>query len=345
MKPAALDVHEVSFAYASAPVLRHVSLTVNAGEIVAVLGASGSGKTSLLRLIAGFERPAAGRISIEGTVVADGNTSVPPERRGLGYVPQEGALFPHLTVAKNVGFGLARGDRDRVREALALVGLEGLEERYPSELSGGQQQRVALARALAPRPPLVLLDEPFSSLDAGLRVAMRREVRATLTRAGATTLIVTHDQDEALSIADRVAVLRDGDVVQFADPATVYRQPADRRLAEFIGEISTVGGRRLGAIVSCTLGDFRSDTDGETGPVTVAFRPEQLSLHNGGGTPSARVSEVEFFGHDALVSVELDTGESVRARVHPSNIPAIGAPVRVSIIGKPLIFESTSAAS
>lgn len=340
MKPAALEICDVSFAYASAPVLRRINISVRAGEIAAVLGASGSGKTSLLRLIAGFERPDTGRIAIDGKVVADHDTFVPPERRGLGYVPQEGALFPHLTVAQNVAFGLARGDSARTDEVLALVGLTGLEQRYPSELSGGQQQRVALARAIAPRPPLVLLDEPFSSLDAGLRGEMRREIRATLARAGATALIVTHDQDEALSIADRVAVLRDGEVVQFADPATIYGRPTDRRLAEFVGEISTVRGEHRDGQITCALGTFAAPLGMVADEVSVAFRPEQLEIDAASGTARASVRQVEFFGHDALVTVELVNGETVIARVHPSKIPATGAHVGVGVIGAPLIYTT-----
>ena len=225
--------------YASgAPVLQGVNLSVPAGSLVAVLGLSGCGKTTLLRAIAGFERVQRGRIALGTRTLDDGHrVYVPPERRGIGYVPQEGALFPNLSVQANVAFGLSRAQRrtDVVRELLELVGLAHLARRFPHQLSGGEQQRVALARALARRPEVLLLDEPFSSLDASLRSTVREEVSALLRRQGATTVLVTHDQEEALSLADSVAVLRDGTIVQQGTPAELYSKPVDARLASFLG--------------------------------------------------------------------------------------------------------------
>src|SRR5580692_5618650 len=220
-------------AFGDHPVLTGLDLEVPAGSLTAILGPSGSGKTTLLRVLAGFERGDAGTVTIGGSVVDGPDAHLAPERRQIGYVPQEGSLFPHLTVAANIGFGLPARQRKgpAIAELLDAVGLAGLGERYPHQLSGGQQQRVALARALAIRPRVVLLDEPFSSLDAGLRASVRGDVRAVLRERGTTAVLVTHDQDEALSFADRVAVLREGRIVQEGNPDEVYRQPADAGVA------------------------------------------------------------------------------------------------------------------
>jgi iron(III) transport system ATP-binding protein len=232
-------------AFGSTAVLTGVDLDATPGSFLAILGPSGEGKTTLLRLIAGFEAPDAGTIEIDGEPVVGGGRSLPPERRRVGVVPQEGALFPHLTVAQNVGFGLRRrqGRAERVAECLSLVGLEGFENRRPHQLSGGQQQRVAVARALAPRPSVVLLDEPFSALDAGLRAKVRHDVRQALRIAGTTSLLVTHDQEEAFSMADAVAVLRGGRIAQTDDPVTVYTNPSDLAVATFVGQ-GVLNGQR-----------------------------------------------------------------------------------------------------
>ena len=236
----ALSVKELWKGYGEQPVLRGVDLEVPAGSLSAVLGLSGCGKTTLLRVIAGFERAERGAVSLGGVTIEDGTTYVPPERRSVGYVPQEGALFPHLNVAGNVGFGLTRAERrgTTVDELLEMVGIGSLGKRLPHELSGGEQQRVALARALARRPQALLLDEPFSSLDASLRTRVRQEVHELLRRQGITTVLVTHDQEEALSMADNVAVLREGRIVQQGAPAELYQSPADARLAGFLGEVN-----------------------------------------------------------------------------------------------------------
>jgi len=225
-------------AFGAHPVLSGLDLEVRAGSLTAILGPSGSGKTTLLRLLAGFERADAGAISIGDGLVDGPGVDVPPERRRIGYVPQEGSLFPHLTVAANVGFGLSARERrgGRVASMLELVGLGGLGRRYPHQLSGGQQQRVALARALTIEPAVVLLDEPFASLDAHLRASVRADVQEIFRRAGTTAVLVTHDQDEALSTADRVAALRDGKIAQCAPPEDLYRRPADPSLARFAGD-------------------------------------------------------------------------------------------------------------
>ena len=249
--PAALSVRGAVKTFGRLRALDGVDLTVPPGALLAVLGPSGCGKTTLLRCIAGFERLDAGEISLLGRTVAGPGIHLPPNRRRAAIVPQEGALFPHLTVAQNVGYGLDRAARrsGRVAEVLAMVGLDGYQDRMPHQLSGGQQQRVAIARALAPRPPLVLLDEPFTALDAGLRAQLRRDVRAALRADGASAVLVTHDQDEALSMADLVAVLRRGRIVQVDTPARVYSEPADSWVAGFVGEAVLLPGRLAGATV------------------------------------------------------------------------------------------------
>jgi iron(III) transport system ATP-binding protein len=258
-----------------------VDLSVESGEFVGVLGPSGCGKTTLLRLIAGFERPDAGGIEIDGTVVAGPRRNVPPEQRRIGMVFQESALFPHLDVADNIGFGLPRRGRgERVAELVALVGLAGLQRRMPHELSGGQQQRVAVARALAPDPALILLDEPFSSLDATLRAQLRGEVRDILQAAGATAVFVTHDQGEALEISDRVAVMRAGRIEQVSTPDELYLRPVNRFVAGFVGEANLLPGEVRRGEVQTLAGRFRSGNgalaDGTR--AEVLLRPEQLHM-------------------------------------------------------------------
>jgi len=258
-----------------------VDLQVHPGEFLGVLGPSGCGKTTLLRLIAGFERPDGGGIEIDGSVVAGPRRMVPPEQRRIGMVFQESALFPHLDVAGNIGFGLGRRGRDtRISELVALVGLAGLQHRMPHELSGGQQQRVALARALAPDPALILLDEPFSSLDATLRTQLRGEVREILRSAGATTVFVTHDQDEALEISDRVAVMRAGRIEQVSTPDELYLRPINRFVAGFVGEANMLPGVVHGDEVRTLVGSFHAPdgllADGVR--AEVLLRPEQLHM-------------------------------------------------------------------
>jgi iron(III) transport system ATP-binding protein len=301
--------------FGAQPVLRGVDLTVPEGTLAAVLGPSGCGKTTLLRIVAGFDNPDAGEVLIGGRAVAGPGLSrgraVAPERRAVGIVPQEGALFPHLTVAGNVGFGLPRGraSSSRVEQMLELVGLAGYGSRMPHELSGGQQQRVAVARALAPAPALILLDEPFSALDTGLRAAVREDVRVALVAAGATAVLVTHDQQEALSMAGLVAVLQGGRIVQAAAPADLYTRPADLDVASFVGEAVVLPAtlHRDGTLADCVLGTVpvRPVKDAATASGTVLLRPEQIMLGPAGDGVPARVTGVQFFGHDALVELSL----------------------------------------
>jgi iron(III) transport system ATP-binding protein len=297
--------------FGSKPVLTGVDLRVEPATITSILGPSGSGKTTLLRVICGFERAQSGSVAIDDETVDDATHFVPPERRRIGYVPQEGNLFPHLSIAANVRFGLPRGaaSRRRVTELLEMIGLADRARSYPHQLSGGQQQRVALARALAVSPRLVLLDEPFASLDASLRASVRGDVIRILREAGATALLVTHDQDEALSLSDSVAVIRDGVIAQLASPEQVYAHPADADLAHFIGDVNLVTGSIDGDGVLTPLGRLALDPASAAAAAaggsvaTVMVRPEQLLLATGsaGDDRACEVVDHEFYGHDAIV--------------------------------------------
>lgn len=343
----ALEIRALEAGYGRESVLRGIDLTVASG-VTAILGSSGCGKTTLLRAIAGFVEPRAGTIEVAGVQVVGDARSVPARRRGIGYVPQEGALFPHLSVARNITFGLARGERRSagavVEEALAMVELDpALASRYPHQLSGGQQQRVALARALAPRPSLVLLDEPFSSLDAGLREETGRAVVRALRAASAAAVLVTHDQGEALSLADQVAVMAAGQFLQVAPPATVYLEPADPRVASFLGHASllpgTVDGEGGG---TCALGVVRVRTSAGqgAGAAQLAVRSEQLQIRTDGtGTPGD-VVDVSFFGHDATIRLRLASGEEVAARTPADSVPQAGERVGVGVVGEVVAFPA-----
>ena len=308
----AVSLRGVTRAYGTTPVLRGVDLDVASGTFAAILGVSGCGKSTLMRLIAGFDHVDSGTIDLGSVRVDDGHRALAPERRRVGYVPQEGALFPHLDVRANVAFGLPRRERGqaRVDELLDLVGIGGLQRHRPHELSGGQQQRVALARALATRPDVILLDEPFSALDPGLRAETRAEVRRAVKALGTTALLVTHDQDEALSCADLVAVLRDGIIVQAAAPRELYHAPCDVPLACFLGEANVVPATIEDGVAQTPLGPVRlRDAAGEGARGVVVLRPEELTLTATGpdaGAANAEVGAVEFYGHDARIELRLD---------------------------------------
>jgi iron(III) transport system ATP-binding protein len=344
----AVQIRHVTKTYAGrppVPALRGVSLDVPEGSLVAVLGPSGCGKTTLLRVLAGFERPDGGTVTIGDTLVADGGkVSVPPERRHVGIVPQEGALFPHLDVGANVGFGLtklpARERAARVAELLELVGLAGYERRRPHELSGGQQQRVALARALAPAPAVVLLDEPFAALDTGLRAAVREEVASCLTEAGTTAVLVTHDQTEALTMADTVAVMRDGVIVQSGAPDEIYRAPADLDTARFLGDVVVLRGDLTGGGVATFLGHLPAA--GPSGPVDVLLRPEQI-VRDPSSATAATVRAIHYHGHDALVELDV-ASHLVLARWTTVDLPAPGDVLTVGVAGPPAVFPATGLA-
>ncbi len=306
----AIELLAAAKSFDTTPVLTGVDLTVPVGSITAVLGASGSGKTTLLRLIAGFERLDSGSITIGERVVDDGRRTVTPQHRGIGYVPQEGALFPHLTVIGNIAFGLSRRDHAKAGQLLELTGLQELRKRYPHQLSGGQQQRVALARALAIGPQVVLLDEPFSALDASLRGDLRRDVARILRETETTAILVTHDQDEALALADQIALLADGRVRAIAAPRALYRDPPDADTAAAIGEANLLPVDTSSGLARSALGMIPVRHNGTTppdGPSRLLIRPEQLVLHREkrDRMASAIVVEVNYHGHDALARVQL----------------------------------------
>ena len=328
----ALECHHLHKSYNDTVAAQDVSLAIEAGEFVTLLGPSGCGKTTTLRLIAGFETPDSGAIKMNGRDVFNQRINVPVEERRIGMVFQEYALFPHLNVADNIGFGLhnqKNGKHQRVDAMLEVVGLGELHKRMPHELSGGQQQRIALARALAPQPDILLLDEPFSNLDAALRAQVRAEVRSIIKGAGITTIFVTHDQQEALSLSDKVAVMFDGYIAQIASPHTLYTHPTSREVAAFIGEANFLRGEANGDSATCVLGNI-SLSETQHGGVELLLRPEALQLdternHN------ASVSWVEFYGHDQRIGVQLDDGTPLIIRADTRHIYAIGQRVAVVV--------------
>jgi iron(III) transport system ATP-binding protein len=344
----AIDVRGVDKSFGTTAVLRDVSLRVAPGSIVALLGPSGCGKTTLLRSIAGLERIDAGEIRIGDRVVSAPSAYVLPEKRRVGMVFQDWALFPHLTVAQNVAYGLPRTERKghRVAEVLELVDLPALGDRLPSTLSGGQQQRVALARALAPQPRVLLLDEPFSNLDTALRVQVRSEVHQLLAELGVTTIFVTHDQEEAFVLGDEVAVLHDGRLVQQAPPAELYARPASPWVAGFVGDANLVPGTADGVCARTPVGLVPLE-EPAGGAVQVLLRPEELRLDaaNGNGDQPAVVELREYYGHDTVYLVRPEGSATVRVRA--GSVPRFGRGDRVAIryVGPPAVaFSATNSA-
>lgn len=319
-----------------------LSLDVVAGEVLVIIGPSGCGKTTLLRLVAGVETPDAGRIELQGRTVYGPDGVVPPEKRSVGLVPQDYALFPHMTVAANVGFGLTRRDRrnraERVSEVLELVQLADLAERYPHELSGGEQQRIALARSLAPDPALILFDEPFSNLDQALRSDVRSETRRIIEASGTTAIFVTHDQEEAFSLAHRVAVMLDGSIHQIGASSDVYLRPASRRVAEFLGDANFLPGRIHNGYVKCELGTLPVLADFD-GPADVMVRAENLQISLSEGVPAEVVSG-EFYGHDQVTVVRTSTGRMFRIRSLVNLDVSPGQQVRIKVGGDVVAYPA-----
>lgn len=337
----AVRCEELTKTFRHTPAVRRINLAVQTGEILALLGPSGCGKTTTMRLIAGLERPDAGCITIGDRLVVGPGIFVPPEQRQVGMVFQNYALFPHLSVGENVAYGLKRGqDRAaRVHEVLSLVDLQGMERRMPHELSGGQQQRVALARALAPRPQVLLLDEPFSGLDAGLRDQVRGDVARILRESGATVVFVTHNQDEALFLGDRVAVMNEGYVEQVARPEELYLNPASRFVAEFMGAAFFLKGVARTNGLETELGFLPQPVALATGSaIEAAARPDDLTLApdpNG----NARIVTTVYQGGNYLYEVLLPSGNVVRCQGPHTARYAPGTAVRVELTpGHPLAY-------
>jgi iron(III) transport system ATP-binding protein len=332
-----LDQVTKQFAKSSVPALDTIDLALTRGCLLSLLGPSGCGKTTLLRLIAGFEQPDQGTISLAGHIVAGAGHSIPPERRRLGMVFQEFALFPHLTVGQNISFGLkqvglpVQDVRRRTGEALELVALSGLEKRYPHQLSGGQRQRVALARALAPNPDLILLDEPLSNLDVQVRHYLRHEIRHILKETGTTAVFVTHDREEAMVMSDRIGVMRQGQLEQIGTPEEIYCAPRSRFVAEFVSQANFLNARRRGSAWETEVGTFETVTpsiqDGEIGEL--AIREEDFTLKPD-KEGRATILDRQFLGHSHRYCLTTPSGQQIHARTPPSSILPIGSRVRLS---------------
>lgn len=354
-----LRVDDLTVRLGGRDVLREVDVSAADGELLAVVGPSGCGKTTLLRSIAGLVRAASGDIRLGTRLVATHGLHLRPERRGIGWVPQDATLFPHLTVAQNVAFGMPspagrrvglrrRAQDPEIRRVLDLVGLGGFADRMPAQLSGGQAQRVSLARALASRPALVLLDEPFAALDPLLRHELRESVPAWLREEGVTGVLVTHDQEEALSLADRVAVMQDGRVLQQDSPVAVFGRPATAWVAGFVGDAVFLPGEWHEDVVETALGRVPAQWAEQSGAeevpvpqagaaVTAMLRPEQLAVApDPAGT--AVVRRARFTGHSALLEIALDDGAILHARVASPSATPPGSRVRLSVSGGALAY-------
>lgn len=353
-----------------AKVLDNVSLTLEHGELLGLLGPSGCGKTTLLRVIAGFEEISLGTVEIAGKIVCTNCDSLAAEKRNTGMVFQDYALFPHFTVAENIAFGLKNQGkkhrqtkftlkklssleiRHRVSEVLELVGLSGLEQRYPHQLSGGQQQRISLARALAPQPALILLDEPLSNLDVQVRQRLRGEIRSILKAAGTSAIFVTHDREEALAISDKIAVMRDGKLEQIGTPEEIYLSPASRFVAEFVTQANFISASRQGnvwlteigkiAVESNLLGHSDDLLRDRVNGVDLMIRQEDINL-NSDPTGKTTVVERQFLGREYYYTLATASGKIIKARTGLGNVINLGEKVKLSLnISSPRIFLDTA---
>ena len=324
-----IRARSVAKSYGSETVLSDFNLDIWNGSIVGILGISGSGKTTALRLLAGFDKPDSGIIEMRDKVISSEETFLPPEERNVGMVFQDYALFPHLNVEKNISFGLSRDEikSGRLEEVLSMCNLETYRNKFPQELSGGQQQRVSLARALAPKPEVILLDEPFTSLDAHMARDLREEVVSLLRQTETTALIVTHDQEEALSVCDVVSVLENGKVIQSATPQEIYLNPVSQTVANSVGDPNILKGFSVDGRVETSLGTF---VTAYNGALDVSIRPECIELlHDSEG--SYVVKECTFYGHDQVISFQNSKGEVFRARSLPNTIYEAGDKVNINI--------------
>lgn len=335
----------LKFSQMTAPAVARVTLALSPGDVLGLLGPSGCGKTTLLRIIAGFESPQRGTVEIAGQLVAGNGNWVPPEQRQIGMVFQDHALFPHLSVAENIAFGLryskARDRQERVAQLLSLVKLTGLENRYPHELSGGQQQRVALARALATQPKLLLLDEPLSNLDVQVRLSLREEVLEILKAKNISGIFVTHDQQEALAIADQVAVMRQGSLEQLGTPEEIYRHPASRFVAEFVTQANFLSARRRGHLWETEIGCFAlSNQDSEDkGDLMI---PEEDIILQPASDGSSVIQTRCFLGREYRYSLRTPSGKKIYARTPAVIALPIGTRVHLSVVGQALRFFPTT---
>lgn len=332
----AISIKGLSAGYGGDPVISDISFDLAEQQLLAILGPSGSGKSTLLKTIAGFLTPIEGSITLDGVLVSCTTSPIPPEKRNIGLVPQEGSLFPHLDVSANIGFGIKRNSnsRQRVSELLEIIGMTEFAHSRPQELSGGQQQRVALARALAPQPKLILLDEPFSALDTSLRAQMRDDIRSILTKTSTTAIMVTHDQEEALATADQLAIMQGGKLIAFGSPISLYNTPQSIAVAQLLGEINVIP-----AIVE-TAHNVRTDfgvsvtqypgelNPGELGALIV--RPEAIAIDDH-LTPNATIVDSLFHGHDSLISVRMDSGLVVKLREPTQITRSLGERCSVSV--------------
>ncbi|EMO4510222.1 MULTISPECIES: ABC transporter ATP-binding protein [Klebsiella] len=339
-----LELSSISKSFAGTRVLENLNLTVAAGSRTAIVGPSGSGKTTLLRILAGFETPDSGRIVMQGRTLFAQGTFIPAHLRGVGYVPQEGALFPHLNVADNIAWGLDGSRQEKYQQVAALMERVSLDRQlanhWPHEISGGQQQRVALARALAQRPALMLLDEPFSALDTGLRAATRKATADLLAQAGVASILVTHDQNEALSFASQVAVMRQGRFAQVGTPYEVYSRPVDEETALFLGDALVLPAELRGGRARCAIGEISTDDPHAVGQGRVMLRPEQLviSPSPADGQPLT-VRDVDFSGHLSTLTLAMPgQGEPLIVKTVSRQLWRPGAAVRIEVVGEARVF-------
>ncbi|CCQ56721.1 ABC transporter [Crocosphaera watsonii WH 0003] len=337
------------FAADTLRVVDEVSFQLAPGEILGLLGPSGCGKTTLLRMIAGFEQPTTGTITLGGDMVASASRLLPPEKRNTGMVFQDYALFPHLNIAKNIAFGLNKRRlnkkqiKQRIDEVLTLIGLEGLEKRYPHQLSGGQQQRVALARALAPQPALILLDEPLSNLDVQVRVRLRHEIRQILKATGITAIFVTHDQEEALAICDRIGVMSQGKIEQLGTPEAIYTRPASRFVAEFVTQANFIPAQRQGQLLITEIGAWELTSSQETvSQGDLMVRQEDISL-KADDTAKVVISDRQFLGREYRYCLQTPSGGQIHARTTLHTQLEVGTKVQLAIASQSAqIFPAVS---